>query len=70
MDTKSIYTARCKSGYIWDGNKRPCARMCKRGALLCSECIDAQVVEVYHLRIETRVARLVSAFAAMLGVTS
>jgi hypothetical protein len=42
--------------------------MCKRGALLCSECIDAQVVEVYHLRIETRLQRLIAPLAAVLGI--
>jgi hypothetical protein len=37
-----VWTARCKSGYTFHG--RPCQRACRRGALLCDDCLDAVVV--------------------------
>jgi hypothetical protein len=43
MNTQQIrWTARCKSGYVFNG--KTCRRFTSRGALLCTDCIDAVVI--------------------------
>lgn len=40
--TKALWTARCKSGYTFNG--KPCSHFTPRGVLICSDCLTAQVV--------------------------
>jgi hypothetical protein len=54
------WTARCKSGYEYRG--RTCQRATRRGALLCDECLHAEVIPaVAHASLLARVAAAVVA---------
>jgi hypothetical protein len=55
------WTARCKSGYEFNGHV--CQRFTPRGALLCSDCLDAVVVP--SMPEDSLLARAVSAVLAL-----
>jgi len=58
-----VWTARCKSEYEFNG--RACRRVTRRGALMCDECLSAQVVPALP-RVGV-LARIAGAMAALLG---
>jgi hypothetical protein len=52
--TRVIWTARCKSGYEFNGHV--CQQVTRRGALLCDECLSAEVIpSVRHAGMLARV---------------
>jgi len=45
--THPVWNARCKGGYEFKRGKRwkPCRRVCRRGELLCGDCLEAVVLD-------------------------
>jgi hypothetical protein len=59
--TRVIWTARCKSGYEFNGHV--CQQVTRRGALLCDDCLSAVVLPTVY-----RPSLLARAFTAVLAL--
>ena len=62
------WTARCKSGYLFETGAPRCNRPAPRGMLLCSECLSAEVVPAPRRAARAYLRLVVAAIVALVEV--